>query len=217
MGASANIVILGTYGAITFLVGIVVHELGHLLVARSLGIEVSGVTIGLGPEMIGYTDRYGVRWAFAPLLIGGACRFREPGGGHTDPGNKLRTICEASPKDRAIVLLGGPAFNLCFAGLVWLIILFRKSILPFMPEYEVVFGLPAFLVLGSGLIALFNLLPIPPLDGGHLLLVGFEALRGRALTNEKHLIRVGVWVITLVTVVTSVLLLRMLGGVDPLL
>jgi membrane-associated protease RseP (regulator of RpoE activity) len=216
MGAS-NIEILGIFGAITFFVGIVVHELGHLLVARFLGIEVSGVTIGFGPKIISYTDRYGVRWTFAPLLIGAFCSFRELGGENTDPGNKLRTFSEASLKDRAIVLLGGPAFNLCFAGLVWLIILFRKSILPFIPEYEVVYGLPAFLVLGSVLIALGNLLPIPPLDGGHLLLVAFEALRGRALTNEKHLIRVGVWVITLVTVVASVLLLRILSGVGPLL
>src|SRR5216683_3939229 len=220
MDPNAYIVILATlYGLISIFAGIVVHELGHLLAARFLGIEVSGVSVGFGPEIVGFTDRYGVRWKLAPLLVGGACSFRErPGGkGHRDPGNKLRTLYEASPKDRAIVLLGGPAFNLCFAGLVWLIIFFHKSILPFVSEDEVVFGLPAFLVLVSGAIALFNFLPIPPLDGGYLLLVAFEALRGRALTNEKHLIRVGAWVITFVTAVTSVLLLsRIVSGVAPL-
>jgi membrane-associated protease RseP (regulator of RpoE activity) len=219
MDPNTYIVILATlYGVISVFAGIVVHELGHLLAARFLGIEVSGVSVGFGPEIVGFTDRYGVRWKLAPLLVGGACSFRErPGGkGHRDPGN-LRTLYEASPKDRAIVLLGGPAFNLCFAGLVWLAIFFHKSILPFVSEVEVVFGLPAFLVLASGAIALFNLLPIPPLDGGHLLLVAFEAVRGRALTNEKHLIRVGAWVITFVTAVTYVLLLpRIVSGVVSL-
>jgi membrane-associated protease RseP (regulator of RpoE activity) len=212
------IVFAAGYGIISLATGIIVHELGHLLAARWLGIEVSGVSIGFGPEILGFTDRYGVRWKLAPLLVGGACRFPERPGekGHKDSGNKLRTIYEASPKDRAIVLFGGPAFNLCFAGLVWLIIFFHKSILPFVSEGEVVFGLPAFLVLVSGAIALFNLLPIPPLDGGYLLLVAFEALRGRALTNEKHLIRVGAWVITFVTAVTSVLFLsRIVSGVAP--
>jgi len=207
------------YGIVSVFVGIVVHELGHLLAARLLSIEVSSVTVGFGPEIIGFTDGYGVRWKFTPLLVGGACRFRERRDGeYRQPGNESRTIHEASPKDRAIVLLAGPAFNLCFAGLVWLIIFFRESILPFVSEDEVLFGLPAFLVLVSGAIALFNLLPIPPLDGGHLLLVALEALRGRALTNEKHLIRVGAWVITFVTAVTSVLLLpRIVNGIAPLL
>jgi membrane-associated protease RseP (regulator of RpoE activity) len=212
------IVILATlYGITSVFAGVVVHELGHLLAARFLGIEVSGVSVGFGPEIVGFTDRYGTRWKLAPLLVGGACSFRErPGGGaHREPGNKSRTLYEASPKNRAIVLLGGPAFNLCFAGLVWLIIFFHKSILPFVSEDEVVFGLPAFLVVVSCAIALFNLLPIPPLDGGYLLLVGFEALRGRALLNENQLIRVGAWVIAVVTAVTSVLLLpRIVSGIS---
>jgi membrane-associated protease RseP (regulator of RpoE activity) len=219
MDPNTYIVILATlYGIISVFAGIVVHELGHLLAARFLRIEVSGVSVGFGPEIVGFTDRYGVRWKLAPLLVGGVCSFRERtvGKGDGDPKHKLRTLNEASLKDRAIVLLGGPTFNLCFAGLVWFIIFFRKSILPFVPEHEVLFGLPAFLVLVSGAIALFNLLPIPPLDGGYLLLVAFEALRGRTLANEKHLIRAGTWVITFVTAATSVLLLqRIVSGGAP--
>jgi membrane-associated protease RseP (regulator of RpoE activity) len=75
-----------------------------------------------------------------------------------------------------------------------------------MPEEEVVFGLPAFLLQLSCAIAFFNLLPIPPLDGGYLVLIAFEKLRGRAVSNEKQMIRAGAWVIAVVTIVTSVLL-----------
>ncbi len=207
MDPNTYIVIIETlYGLISLFAGIAVHELGHFLAARFLGIEVSGVSVGFGPEIVGFTDRYGVRWKLAPLPVGGACSFRERPGGKGDRENKLRTLREASLADRAIVLVCGPASNLCFAGLIWLIIFFHTSILPFMPEEEAVFGLPAFLLQLSCAIAFFNLLPIPPLDGGYLVLIAFEKLRGRAVSNEKQMIRAGAWVIAVVTIVTSVLL-----------
>ena len=207
MGPNTFIVIIETlYGLISIFAGIVVHELGHLLAARFLGIEVSGVSLGFGPEIVGFTDRYGVRWKLAPLPVGGACSFRERPGGKGHRENKLRTLREASLADRAIVLVCGPASNLCFAGLIWLIIFFHTSILPFMPEEEAVFGLPALLLQLSCAIAFFNLLPIPPLDGGYLVLIAFEKLRGRAVSNEKQMIRAGAWVIAVLTIVTSVLL-----------
>jgi regulator of sigma E protease len=78
-------------------------------------------------------------------------------------------------------------------------------------------GLPEFLLQFSCAIALFNLLPIPPLDGGHLVLIAFEKLRGRAASSEKQLIRPGNWVVAVVTIVTSVLLLpRIVSGVGSL-
>jgi len=207
MDPNTYIVIIETlYGLISLFAGIAVHELGHFLAARFLGIEVSGVSVGFGPEIVGFTDRYGVRWKLAPLPVGGACSFRERPRGKGDRENKLRTLREASLADRAIVLVCGPASNLCFAGLIWLIIFFHTSILPFMPEEEAVFGLPAFLLQLSCAIAFFNLLPIPPLDGGYLVLIAFEKLRGRAVSNEKQLIRAGAWVIAVLTIVTSVLL-----------
>ena len=139
MDPNTYIVVLATlYLVISVFAGVVVHELGHLLAARFLGIEVSALSIGFGPEIVGFTDRYGVRWKLAPLLVGGGCCFRERPGGGAHRENKLRTLREASLLDRAIVLVCGPAFNLCFAGLVWLIIFFHKSILPFMPAEEVV-------------------------------------------------------------------------------
>jgi membrane-associated protease RseP (regulator of RpoE activity) len=67
-------------------------------------------------NLLGFTDRHGVRWRLAPLLAGGACSF---------PAEERRNFIEkrllhqASVKDRAIVLIAGPASNLCFAGLVW--------------------------------------------------------------------------------------------------
>ncbi|MSR36052.1 MAG: RIP metalloprotease RseP [Gemmatimonadetes bacterium] len=44
-----------------------------------------------------------------------------------------------------------------------------------------------FIALFSVNLAVLNLLPIPVLDGGHLLFLGIEAVRGRALTVEQRL------------------------------
>jgi len=38
-----------------------VHELGHLVMARFFGLKVSSLSVGLGPEMIGYKDQSGTR------------------------------------------------------------------------------------------------------------------------------------------------------------
>ena len=61
-------------------------------------------------------------------------------------------------------------------------------------------GLESFIMLSVLLslnLGLINLLPVPVLDGGHLLLYGFEALRGRPLTErmQEYAFRFGLVVI----------------------
>ena len=38
------------------------HELGHFLVARWCGVRVLTFSVGFGPEIVGFNDRYGTRW-----------------------------------------------------------------------------------------------------------------------------------------------------------
>jgi len=45
----------------------------------------------------------------------------------------------------------------------------------------------AFMALFSVNLAILNLLPIPVLDGGHLLFIAIETVRGRALSVEQRL------------------------------
>ena len=44
-----------------------------------------------------------------------------------------------------------------------------------------------FMALFSVNLAILNLLPIPVLDGGHLVFLGIEAVRGRPLSIEQRL------------------------------
>jgi regulator of sigma E protease len=50
-----------------------------------------------------------------------------------------------------------------------------------------VYSFLSFMALFSVNLAVLNLLPIPVLDGGHLLFLGIEAVRGRALSIEQRL------------------------------
>jgi membrane-associated protease RseP (regulator of RpoE activity) len=218
MDLDTSIIIFATsYVVISAVAGILVHELGHLLAARMLSIRVTGLSVGFGPELIGFTDQYGARWKLAPLLIGGSCDFSDQTSkdakGSETTNKRLHPLREASPLERASVYAAGPVFNLAFAALLWVAIVYHRVLLPFISDDEAVFGLPAFLAMFSISLAFFNLIPIPPLDGGQLVLIGLETLRGSTIANEEQLIRAGSWITAVLTIVMFVLfLLRAING-----
>src|ERR1700704_3713104 len=51
------------------------HELGHFLVARWCGIKILTFSIGFGPEIVGFYDRYGTRWKISAVPLGGYVKF----------------------------------------------------------------------------------------------------------------------------------------------
>ena len=51
------------------------HELGHFLIARMCGVRVLVFSIGFGPEILGFNDRYGTRWKIAAVPLGGYVKF----------------------------------------------------------------------------------------------------------------------------------------------
>ena len=52
-----------------------VHELGHFLVARWCGVGIKAFSIGFGPEIVGFNDRYGTRWKISWIPLGGYVKF----------------------------------------------------------------------------------------------------------------------------------------------
>src|SRR3981081_1657978 len=76
---------LGLWGAgwtgwiLPFLFGLSVvvffHELGHFLVARWCGVKVLTFSVGFGPEIVGFNDRYGTRWKLSWIPLGGYVKF----------------------------------------------------------------------------------------------------------------------------------------------
>jgi regulator of sigma E protease len=70
---------LGAFGIIPFLVVLTIvvffHEFGHFLVARWCGVKVITFSIGFGPELFGFNDRYDTRWKVSAIPLGGYVKF----------------------------------------------------------------------------------------------------------------------------------------------
>ncbi len=116
-------VILGLIG-----LGIVifVHELGHFIAARSVGIGVEAFSIGWGPKLASWR-RGDTEYRISAFPIGGYClmrgeaEFRKAIESKNDeiprtPG----TFHGASPWRRIIVSLAGPFANVIFAAIVFM-------------------------------------------------------------------------------------------------
>ncbi|WP_298367022.1 site-2 protease family protein [uncultured Bradyrhizobium sp.] len=181
---------------------LLVHELGHLLMARSFGFCVAALSVGLGPEIFGHTDRSGTRWKMGALPIGGSCVL-------SDAANR-RSFSTASLAQRALIYAAGPFLNLVLAAIDFVAIDFEGGGSAFVSldmRLEVLIG--AF----SASVGLFNLLPILPLDGGRLLLIAFEAVRGRRVgeREEKRLLRIGLSVLASTTGVSVLFLFKVIG------
>ncbi len=48
-----------------------IHEFGHYYVAKKCGVKIETFSIGFGKELIGRTDKNGVRWKFCIVPFGG--------------------------------------------------------------------------------------------------------------------------------------------------
>lgn len=98
---------------------VVIHEFGHFIVAKMLGIGVEVFSVGFGPRLFGF--KYGeTDYRFSAVPLGGYVRFRgenlEMLQGKSDaPADEFNS----HPKwKRFLVALAGPAFNIATALLI---------------------------------------------------------------------------------------------------
>lgn len=62
------------FAAVLLLV-VTVHELGHFLMAKALGVQVDQFSIGFGRAIFRWHDRSGVEWRLGWIPLGGFVRF----------------------------------------------------------------------------------------------------------------------------------------------
>lgn len=118
-------IILGLLG-----LGVVVfvHELGHFLAARLVGIDVEAFSIGWGKPIL--KKKIGeVEYRISMFPIGGYCKMRGENEFKEAYENKQKEIARikgtyygTSPLRRIVVSFAGPLFNLIFAVLVFSVI-----------------------------------------------------------------------------------------------
>ena len=105
------------------------HELGHFLVARWCGIKVLVFSIGFGPEIVGFNDRYGTRWKLSAVPLGGYVKFFGDDNAASVPDTQAAAaMTEAEKRDsfqhkpvgpRAAVVAAGPIANFILAILIF--------------------------------------------------------------------------------------------------
>ncbi len=115
---AAAVVLL--FGASVF-----VHEFGHFLVARWLGLKVEGFSIGFGPKIIGW-KRDGIDYAWRWIPAGGYVKLpqmitSDALEGNPEPGAPLPPV---TPERKILVALAGPVMNCLFAFLIATVIYF---------------------------------------------------------------------------------------------
>ncbi len=104
---------------------VVIHELGHFLVARWCGVKVKDFSIGFGREIFGFNDKHGTRWRFAWIPLGGYVKFLDDENSASMPSRE--SLARMTPAERegafqtkplaarAAIVAAGPIANFLLA------------------------------------------------------------------------------------------------------
>lgn len=140
-----------------FLVAVTVHELAHGVVADRLGDPTARLQGRLTLNPLPHID---------PL---GAVAFLLAGFGWAKPVPVNSYNLRHPARDMVWIAAAGPLANfaVAFVGLVAVILAQRTVTLPFVAEPLI--GMLAAVYRFNLVLAIFNLIPLPPLDGGHFL------------------------------------------------
>jgi regulator of sigma E protease len=132
----AAVTLIGFEKVVTFLVMlsvlIVLHELGHFILARRNGVRVNEFAVGFGPRLFGWTSpRSGTQYTLRALPIGGFCAM-EGEDNKVSEAQQQREYLSGSPSAdgnfqsksplrRLAIILAGPLANFALCYLILLV------------------------------------------------------------------------------------------------
>ena len=160
---------------------VVIHELGHVIAGKSFGCYIKEMQVFFlsfvsykpkrTPEGSSWRD---IKWSLGVLPLGGVTVFKSRG---ADSGDNVGDLSSTSPYiedkpawQRLLISAAGVLFNIAS----FLILYF---VLPHISDewYEFLWPLTAL----SLILAVLNILPIYPLDGGAIVFALFEIITGK--------------------------------------
>lgn len=118
--------LIGFFIVITVIVTI--HEFGHYLAARSVGVRVTEFSVGFGPAILSFKDRIGTIWKLCFIPLGGYVKmYGDLGIASTQKINPLKklpksvqnqTFSMKSPLQRGYIAAAGPFSNYLLSFLI---------------------------------------------------------------------------------------------------
>ncbi len=94
-----------------------IHEFGHFIVAKGLGVRVEKFSLGFGPKIFSI-KRGSTEYLISSIPLGGYCKMSGD-----EPGEKLSNqkweFLSRSPLDRFLIIFAGPFFNYVLAFLIF--------------------------------------------------------------------------------------------------
>ena len=119
-------------GLAVFSVIVIVHEFGHLLAARWVGVNVNRFSVGFGPVLASKTIR-GIQFALSAFPLGGYVRMA---GDDPRDRNALKAgdFFAAAWWRRVIIALGGPVANFIFALVLGIVLAWVGVNIPDAPN-----------------------------------------------------------------------------------
>lgn len=153
---------------VALLAAVTIHEFAHAWAADRLGDPTARLAGRLTLNPLAHLDPLGTVMMVITVLTGMGIGWGKP-----VPVSPWR-LKYGSRLGNGLVALAGPLSNLALAALTALLL---RAILPWATAGIVILGQA--LVMTNVVIAFFNLLPIPPLDGASVLIGLLSLSRGR--------------------------------------
>jgi len=147
---------------IGFLISLSIHEAAHAWMADRLGDPTARLSGRLSLNPLAHLDPIGTILPIFLILTGSPMVF---GWGKPVPFDPFNL--RSPRKDSALISLAGPAANLILATILTVII--RIGFLFLGPVAYIINSLFSYMVGINVMWALFNLIPVHPLDGGKVL------------------------------------------------
>lgn len=104
---------------IGFGIMVLLHELGHFLVAKKFGVLVHEFSIGMGPKIYSF-GKGETTYSLRVLPIGGFVRLE--GEGETEETDNPRSFANLAPIKRIAILIAGATMNILLGWLIFTII-----------------------------------------------------------------------------------------------
>ncbi len=101
-----------------FLILIVIHEFGHFISAKLLGVRVNEFAIGFGPKLFSKQGRE-TKYSLNLIPLGGYCAME----GEDEESEDQRAFCNKKAWKRFIIVVMGAVFNLLLGLIIVAIIL----------------------------------------------------------------------------------------------